>query len=362
MKHQIRTSTLTLLAVVLSGFCQMCGGGSTANDASALALLGLAPNAGAAPAVQSVSAYLADSDGAPVADTALTFRTAGRALNVVYTSHTDADGLFALDLPPQTYAATAGDLEFELIVYTDGSLESGTDGILISRDRREPPLRLVSGGNRAVNEGETATIEVRLMYRPRGTVFFDVSPGRFTGTTNSFTVSPARLKFEPSDYDEPQTITVTSAADGHSYDRSYEALLVPRFRDERLAAYALFYDIDEPALPGYDVSVPADASTPMPSTNTAVLAWNDVGERIVARAYREVIGGTTAPGTPAWDCPLSLQACAQVLSARLRHGLHGRHQRAGRRLRFAREPGLLRRGDPGARTLFAFLRRRSQYL
>ncbi len=302
-----RLAAVSAVSIMLS-----CGGGSAATDASALALLGLTPGGTVSGATQSVSAYLADSDGAPVADTALSFKTAGvRATAVVYTSETDADGFFFIDLPPQTYNVTAGDLEFELIVYTDGSLESGTDGILVSTDRREPPLRLVSSGNRAVNEGETASIEVRLMYRPRGTVFFDLSPGRFTGSTNSFTVSPAQLKFEPSDYDEPQTITVTSSADGKAYDRSVEVLLDARRRETVVTTYALFYDSDEPSLPGYDVTDTADAAAAAAGTRTAVLAANNVADRVAARAYREIVGGVAGPGTLGIDCNAALSGCAQ---------------------------------------------------
>lgn len=317
MKHRISTPTwnplsklrmLLSVAFVLSMF-PACGGGSS-GDVPVLGLLGLATGGTAThQTTQSVSAYLTDDEGVPVADTTLTFQTmGGRSVTGerVATATTDSDGLFSVLLAPQTYAVTAGTLSFELIVYTNGDVAAGTDGVLVSRERRDPPLRLVAGGNRAVDEGTTATIEVRLRYRPHGPVTFAVQQGRAAGGAAGLHITPSTLEFRPSNFDEPQTIHITSASDARVFDRPVEVLLSPEGSDETLPLYALFYDTDAPDLSGYDVQVAGASGQILSPRIETRAAFNPVGERVVAFART-----ATPPEAFAFDCDPGLTACTQ---------------------------------------------------
>ncbi len=296
-----RFAAVSAVSIMLS-----CGGGSAATDASALALLGLPSTTSSTnQSTQSISAYLADSEGAPVANTTVNFAQAGVRSARVNTATTDSDGLFSVLLAPQTYNATAGNLTFELVVYSDGTVESGTAGVFVGRDRRNPPLRLIVDGDRAVDEGQDAELQVRLKYRPKGAVKFDVSVVRATDGTAGFHVSPQELTFQPSRYDEPQTITVSSTADGKAFDRTVEILLDPR-RGNSVTTYALFYDTDAPMLVDYDIDPSGMAVAAIDGTSSGVLTTASVDAKVIGRGYRQIIGGLVDPGSIGVSCPASL--------------------------------------------------------
>ena len=75
---------------------------------------------------------------------------------------------------------------------------------------------MVSATSLHIDEGDSATYNVKLETRPSDDVTIMIS----VGGSSDAVVTPATLRFTDYDWDDPQTVTVTARHDGDSADDS----------------------------------------------------------------------------------------------------------------------------------------------
>ena len=145
------------------------------------------------------------------------------------------------------------DIEFRIL---DDDQVTATPGLILSHNN---DLR--------ISEGKSETFTVKLATQPSGTVSVAISPfSYFDDVSDALTISPTSLSFTTSNWNQPQTITVSALTDEDAVGENTTIELKPTGYTEASSAQLGLWAIDAGA--GLTLTSPSPSSLTVNNTGT----------------------------------------------------------------------------------------------